>query len=88
MYANYILVIYPSIQYLSNHLYNIYLSNYIISIYLPVEPLSRLVCCLGDGACGTVWPPDSAPHEGDRLDPDPVDPGEVAGTPVTNWNKK
>ena len=29
----------------------------------------------------TAGPP-SPPQEGDRLDPDPVEPGEVAGTPV------
>ena len=25
-----------------------------------------------------------SPQEGDTLDPDPVEPGEVAGTPVTS----
>ena len=30
----------------------------------------------------TAGPPGSPPHEGDRLEPDPVEPGEVAGTPV------
>ena len=29
----------------------------------------------------TAGPP-SAPREGDRLEPDPVEPGEVVGTPV------
>ena len=30
----------------------------------------------------TAGPP--SPHEGDRLDPDPVEPGDVAGAPVTS----
>ena len=29
----------------------------------------------------TAGPP-SAPREGDKLEPDPVEPGEVVGTPV------
>ena len=29
-----------------------------------------------------------SPQEGDTLDPDPVEPGEVAGTPVTSWNRE
>ena len=31
----------------------------------------------------TAGPPGSPPHEGDRLEPDPVEPGEVVGTPVS-----
>ena len=34
----------------------------------------------------TAGPP-SAPREGDRLEPDPVEPGEVVGTPV-NCNEE
>ena len=30
----------------------------------------------------------SAPHVGDRLEPDPVDPGDVAGAPVTCKGKE
>ena len=30
----------------------------------------------------TAGPP-SAPMEGDKLEPDPVEPGEVVGTPVS-----
>ncbi len=29
-----------------------------------------------------------SPQEGETLDPEPVEPGEVAGTPVTSCNKK
>ena len=31
--------------------------------------------------------PPSPPQEGDRLEPEPVDPGEVAGPPVTTLTK-
>ena len=34
----------------------------------------------------TAGPP-SAPMEGDKLEPDPVEPGEVVGTPV-NCNEE
>ena len=40
-----------------------------------------------DEESGDTAGPPSAPMEGDKLDPDPVEPGEVVGTPV-NCNEK
>ena len=36
-----------------------------------------------DEDSGETAGPPSAPSEGDRLEPDPVEPGEVVGTPVS-----
>ena len=41
---------------------------------------------LDDDSGDTAGPPSPA-HDGDKLDPEPVDPGDVVGTPV-NWNKE
>ena len=37
----------------------------------------------GDTAGGGPGPAEAPPHEGDRLEPEPVEPGEVVGTPVS-----